>query len=554
MNWIGWLGIGSMIAFMILGLARGRVTTVEQFAVAGHRVGNLPLWSAMIAAWSSAFTLFSPAEFAFTNGVQGLYWHIYLNLGLWAAIPVVMMMKRLFPEGQTLPQYLGERFNQPSRVLSALSIVMFGIIENGAIVFLGATTLQVLGGVPFLLGALLIGSTYVLYVIWGGLSAVVWTDTARLLIYVWVAVLVVPAVIFSAGGTQEIYNGLIQTEVDSTLLLRASPFVMLTFLLSHMAAVAYGPLWQRAFAARNTGVVDRMGPVWYFGWAPFAITGAVLGVVAKAFLSDSLNSPSDAVAATISEFAPPWAQAVFIVGFLAILLSTADTNVNTACAVWCVDIHGVLNPNASDRIVLFSGRVIALLAATASFLLGMFFVQGALNALLYMFSTLAAFAPPIILGLLWQRISGMGAFWGIVVGSATTVYMIFAGFLDAPLGGLLAFVVPMTLAATVTILLSLLKPEPVREDLVFNIGRDKPIKLGVGWGAIAIFLALFSMFPFFAGYVGWERMIFPVFSMFMWLPVLGGVTLLVVLFWGYRLDRSENTAQVTAEKVQVGRG
>jgi len=204
--------------------------------------------------------------------------------------------------------------------------------------------------------------------------------------------------------------------------------------------------------------------------------------------------------------------------------------------------------------LLFSGRAIALLAATASFLIGMFFVQGALNALLYMFSTLAAFAPPIILGLLWRRVSGTGAFGGIVVGSATTVYMIFAGFLNAPLGGLLTFAVPMTLAATVTILLSFLKPEPVREDLVFNIGRDKPIKLGAGWGAIAIFLALFSMFPFFAGYVGWERMVFPVFSVFMWLPVLGGVTLLAVLFWGYRLDRKESAPQTQAgaNKVRVG--
>jgi Na+/proline symporter len=531
------------VFYIIWGFLRGMSKSLRDFIVAEGTLSSSLIFATMVATWCSGFTIFSPGEFAFSNGVQGLIWHTYLNTGLWAAIPIVLAIRRVFPEGMTLAQWIGERYNAWARVISAFCVIAFGIVENSFLVWIGAKIINIFTGMEFVWAAVLFTAIYALYTVFGGLRAVTRTDLMQMLTFVWLAIVVIPAAIYGAGGPLIIYKNLEAQGREFLNVVRVSPFIMLAWFLSHTATVGYGPIWQRTFATKHLLQFDRVMCSWYFAWAPFAISGGVLGVIGRAMIPAQVPTPSDAVPMVVSAYTHPIIQFIFMIALNAIFLATADSNCNVAASCAVVDIAGVIKPKMKEKSLLITAYVTSAIIALLCLPIGVYLVTNALTWLNYIWCCMASVAVIIALGLFWKRGTGWGGVAGLLVGIFLTVYGIIAGWPDLwpPFGWVILFSVAMFMTGFVCVIVSYITPEKIARTKPPKAAIDLPgswkVTAGPLYGAIAIFLCAYGIFPFVVRmFTSTLVMPLEVFSLIIHLPIFGGFVLLGLLAYYWWLD------------------
>lgn len=157
-------------------------------------------------------------------------------------------------------------------------------------------------------------------------------------------------------------------------------------------------------------------------------------------------------------FMPEWIAVIMIVGAIAAMMSTADSQLLASASAISEDIYRrLINPQATQSKLVALGRLATLGIGVIGFLLAWradVFVYG---MVLYAWAGLgSAFGPPLLLALHWRRTSWAGVLAGFITGTITVVVW----YNVAALKGLLYEMIPgffLSLAATV--LFSLLIPQ-----------------------------------------------------------------------------------------------
>jgi sodium/proline symporter len=186
---------------------------------------------------------------------------------------------------------------------------------------------------------------------------------------------------------------------------------------------------------------------------------SVVGLVGRKFLGDALASGKDShtlVFINMVRNVFNWlggnvgmmGLAVFCAGILlsailAAAMSTADSQLLASASAFASDLYKPLfRKNASDREMLWAGRIVVVVIAIAAFFIASSpkcaGLMGLVSCAWGAFG--AAFGPVILLALFWKRMTYWGALAGIVVGFAvdavwyafmgwTLVYEIIPGFI-----------------------------------------------------------------------------------------------------------------------------
>jgi SSS family solute:Na+ symporter len=342
----------------------------------------------------------------------------------------------------TIPEFLGRRYNEAVRLFLA---VCWGVIlvANLAIMLYATAVLLrgVLGWQPTFsiwLTAAVVG----IYTISGGLTAVVMTDVVQLVVmFVGGGAMVVRAV-YEVGGPQAMHQRLLeqgpQFADHFSLYLphdTTTPFPWTGILLG------LGCVLSTAYYAGNQAVAQRaLGAEseWHAKagvlfaslfklFIPLLV--AVPGLAAAVLLPD-LAAPDDAVPSLIRLLLPPGLRGLMFAAFLAALMSSVDSHLNSASTLWTQDIvariklrlYGRrLDERASLKLARSLG--VALLIAAASLAPQIESRFGNIyNAIQTLFSfvqgpTLAI----LLLGVSWRRATAAGALAGLIGGVALSL-------------------------------------------------------------------------------------------------------------------------------------
>ncbi len=366
----------------------------------------------------------------------------------------------------TLPQYLKNRFaakNPALQIICAVVFLVFFTIYVASSFVAGKTVL--LKVVPQLEGhdalALAIFALIIIaYTFTGGFKAVCWTDFFQGMMML-IALLAVPIIV---------------------LLFKDPDMSKLSFTLADGTFNEFNP---NPFSASWQDIVSGFGwGLGYFGMphilvrfmsikkasmvkksATVAIVWVILSLGAAIVIA-ILGRPlygQELVDAGMQErifirFAsdlfPPFIAGILLSAIVAAAMSTADSQLLVASSSFTSDIYKpVFRKEASDKEVLWVGRVVVLIVAVVAFLIASSRGEGA-AAIMDMVENAwggfgAAFGPVIILSLFWKRMTYKGAIAGVVCGSvvdvvwlltlssSTGVYEIVPGFIV----GLIACVV-----------------------------------------------------------------------------------------------------------------
>ncbi|MCK4960535.1 MAG: Na+/glucose cotransporter, partial [Planctomycetes bacterium] len=191
MHPIDWLVIGAyfLALVVVVWLSSKKQKTTEDYFLAGRNIGFFAIGASLFASNIGSEHIVGLSGQGTSSGMAMAHWELHawvMILLAWVFVPFYYR-SGVF----TMPEFLERRFNSTARwILSVVSLVAYVFTKVSVTVYAGAMVFQVLlpdisitvfGHIwgPFWIGAI---STVVLtgiYTVFGGLRAVLYTDTAQ---------------------------------------------------------------------------------------------------------------------------------------------------------------------------------------------------------------------------------------------------------------------------------------------------------------------------------------------------------------------------------------
>lgn len=442
--------------FLVLGLIawrvvrRGAPSSAEYF-LAGRHVGWFVIGASIFASNVGSEHIVGLAGTGAKDGlVMGHYeLHSYLCLMLgWVFVPFYMR-SRVF----TMPEFLELRYGPAARwILSVTMLVGYVLTKISVTIYAGAKVFEVLMGIDFWTGALVVVLLTGIYTVLGGLRAVLYTEALQAIVLLVGSIIVTLAGLSAIGGWEGLtavvepsrFNLFLPADHPDfpwTGMVFAPPIVGLWYWCTDQYIV------QRVLAGRDEATARR-GTIFaaYLKLTPFFIF-LMPGLIAYALAQSGKLELGDADAAfptMVATLLPAGVRGLVAGGLIAALMSSLAAVFNSASTVFTIDIYKKLRPRTSDLDLVRVGRI-----ATAVLVLsGIAWIpfQKKISGELYTYlqSVQAYIAPPIaavfFLGLFWRRINATGALaaliGGFLVGAARLVAELNKEALD---GWMLAF-------------------------------------------------------------------------------------------------------------------
>jgi solute:Na+ symporter, SSS family len=440
----------------------GHQRNAEDYFLAGK---SLPWWTigaSLIAANISAeqFIGMSGSGFAIGLAIASYEWM--------AAATLIIVGKYFLPifiekKLYTIPEFLEKRFSSNLKsILAVFWIALFIFVNLTSVLFLGAKALDTIlgsGDGSILIYAIIgLACFAAAYSLWGGLSAVAWTDVVQ------VALLILGGLITTVialghltpdggviTGAKYLYHAV--PEKFSMILSKGeiiTPNGTDAYWDLPGLAVLIGGMWianlyywgfnqyiiQRTLAAKN--LKEAQKGIAFAAFLKLLIPFIVVipGIVAyvlntgpdgvfssqsvdSAFINQEGGIDNDrAFPWLISQFIPTGLKGLVLAALAAAIVSSLASMLNSTATIFTMDLYKPLvNKQATDRQIVAAGRITAAVAlVTAGFMAP--FLGSIPQAFQFIQEYTGIVSPGIlaifILGLFWRKTTNNGAIWGAV--------------------------------------------------------------------------------------------------------------------------------------------
>jgi SSS family solute:Na+ symporter len=356
----------------------------------------------------------------------------------------------------------------------------------GVFLYTAAKTMYILMGWPVYLSVLIVAGVVGIYTLFGGLAAVVYTDVAQCIIMFSGSFIILAIAYTKIGGWDELVNTIssmggkyahhfdLMVPVDSP-----TPYgwAGIIFGLSFVLSPAYW-LGNQAIVQRTLGAKSEYEAKKSVIWGaflklfiPFILVGPGLAGI---ILFPGLEKSDDIYPTMVHDILPPGLTGLVFAAFLAALMSSVDSYLNSAATLWTKDIYQALFlPNKSHRHYMIVGKIFISIFIVLGVLLAP--VAGRFPSIYGYFQTVFSFFQgPLLaiisLGLFWRRANSFGASMGLILGVATSVILFWVRgeIFDSPEPFLYIAWWSFVASLTITLIGSLLtKPDPVKSTDTF---------------------------------------------------------------------------------------
>ncbi|MHC4291350.1 MAG: sodium:solute symporter [Planctomycetota bacterium] len=448
-------------------------TTTEYF-LAGRNLGWWVIGAAVFSSNIGSEHLVGLAGSGATDGVAMAHYELHawcLLVLAWVLVPFYMR-SQVF----TMPEFLEKRFSPINRtVLSVISLVAYVLTKLAVGIFAGGVVFAVMiPDVTFMgLDSFWIGSIAVIvltgiYTIMGGMRAVAYTSAIQTVILVLGSAFVTYFGLKALGGWgalrewagSEMFNlwkPIVPEGVSATWapvkestrmawyfndnypwigMLFCAPIIGLWYWCTDQYIV------QRVLGARNEQVARRgsicsaalkLLPVFIFiipGMIAFALAkSGQNAALEQAFFTENgeliRDNAQQAFPMLVAEVLPIGVRGIVVAGLLAALMSSLAGAFNASAALFTIDFYSKLRPLASQKHVVWVGRV----ATAVMVLIGLAWIpviRGGKGLYDYLQGIQSYLAPPIFvvffLGVFWKRLNAKGCLWALIVGFALGLF------------------------------------------------------------------------------------------------------------------------------------
>jgi len=422
------------LLLLIGAAASRRPSTREEFFLGGRRIGPWVTSLSYVAAYFSSVLIIGGGGFGYRYGLATL-WVGAINVLVGITLVWIVLGRRLrrFTARlgtMTVPGFLAERFrSREARIVSAVAIAVFLVIYNVSILKGMGNAFEVLMELPYMAGVLLAGAIIVLYVAWGGYTAVVWTGFFQAWIMGTGLVLLTAYTLRAADGLTSLVSRL--GSADQGLVHTPGAWGW-AGLVSFSMIVSFGvwgmpQLLVRFYSIRSVRVL-RVGVVVASLGGCLALLPYLLGAAARV-LHPGLAHSDLAIPTLSKAVLPPWAAALFLAGVIAAGMSTfaAVLIITSGALVEDLVAKGLRRP-LTERQAVRASRWVS--AGVGLISLGIALRPPALVLVLTAFAWSAIASVclwPVVLGVTWKRVTRHGVLASMVGGLTVTLAWMILG-------------------------------------------------------------------------------------------------------------------------------
>lgn len=327
----------------------------------------------------------------------------------------------------TIPQYLTNRFLSKSKALQVICAVVFLVaytVYAASSVKACGTLFHTVIGIKestamYIATVIIVGYTFL-----GGFNAVCWTDFFQGMLIL-AAMLIAPIAAAS-----------VLTLSDTVVATQQTPGFWNAF--ANWKDIASGLGWGLGYfgmphiiirfmslkSQKDLKKSAKIGISWTVLIVIFAALIGIIGRLAFGF-NEEINEGSLVFITMVRKIFPGVISGILLSAVLAASMSTADSQLLAAASSFSADVYQpVIRKNkASDKEMLWSGRIVVLVIAVCALLIASNPSSGSIMSLVSnawgVFG--AAFGPAIMLSLFWKRFNFGGAVAGIVVGAVVDI-------------------------------------------------------------------------------------------------------------------------------------
>ncbi|TWU67100.1 Sodium/glucose cotransporter [Crateriforma conspicua] len=301
---------------------------------------------------------------------QGLAVAAWQLMGsVFICLVAITLLPRFLQAGiYTMPEFLEYRYNTLARsIMAIVTVAIYVGVLLTAVLYTGATALEVLLGVPMSTGVWIIGAIGTLYAATGGLKAIAYADliqgSALLIGGLIVFVLGLSAsggwADFSAANSDKLKLLLFKGHPGYDQLPWYTVFTGMWIVMIYYCGLNQF-IVQRNLAAKTLrdGQLGMLfaGALWLL--IPFAIV--MPGIMAGNLYADELAGKSDAAYPTlIKNLVGPGLRGFIFAAIAGAIISTLASLLNSASTIASIDIfQRLIRPQASDKTVVRLGRIL----------------------------------------------------------------------------------------------------------------------------------------------------------------------------------------------------
>ena len=430
---------------------KGQTKTAEDYFLASKALPWWAIGSSLIAANISAEQFIGMSGSGFAGGLA------IASYEFMAALTLIIVGKFFLPvfikQGiYTIPEFVEKRFSTNLKTILAIFwIALFLFVNLTSVLFLGGKAIDTIVGVgdgsmiiPAIIALALFAAAYSLY---GGLSAVAWTDVIQVALLVLGGVITTLIALHYVTPEGGIMNGISHIadvagdKFDMVLSRDHKEYNNLPGIY-----VLIGGLWvanlyywgfnqyiiQRTLAAKSLKEAQRGIAFAAFLKMLIPFIVAIPGIIAYVMYTENLHEAKSAFeiagSATLNnDNAYPWLISTFIpiglkglvlAALAAAIVSSLASMLNSTSTIFTMDIYKpYINQEASQTKLVNVGRLTAGIALVIAVLLAP--LLGGIDQMFQYIQEYTGLVSPGILavflmGLFWKKATNKGAIWGVL--------------------------------------------------------------------------------------------------------------------------------------------
>ena len=359
------LVLGISIIFVILGIVYSKkFKGLNNYLLANRSVGTFSLTSSLVASALGAWILFGPASAATWGGIGAV-----IGYALGTAFPLFILIylgtqfREKYPKGKTLIEVIrlkyGPNLFKLILVLSIFYMTIFLIAEVTAVSML----INYISGTDLWITALIVIISSLIYTLYGGLRASIFTDNIQFLFLI--VLLLITFSYLLNFNTNEFNFDYIKTKQPQLLSINYLPNFTagLTFFIAVAATnLFHQGNWQRVYAAKNTEVLKKSLIFSFLIIIPIVFFMGFTGLVAVS--SENLVAPDLAFFQLLLKDQYLIISVIIIFLAISLTVSSIDTIINAISSLIIVDGKKIIKIKNYD---LLSKQIIIILSIIALF-------------------------------------------------------------------------------------------------------------------------------------------------------------------------------------------
>lgn len=532
-------------AILILGVGlwvsrdkKGHQKNAEDYFLASK---SLPWWAigaSLIAANISAeqFIGMSGSGFASGLAIASYEWM--------AAITLIIVGKYFLPifieKGlYTIPEFVEKRYSTNLKtILAVFWIALYVFVNLTTVLYLGSLALETIMGVPMMYGVMGLALFAAAYSLYGGLSAVAWTDVIQVVFLVVGGLVTTYLALNTVSDGQGMFAGLntiyeAVPERFAMILDKSNP----EYKNLPGIAVLVGGMWvanlyywgfnqyiiQRTLAAKS--LKEAQKGILFAALLKLVIPLIVVipGIAAYVMVNDPAimarlgtagleNLPTaeqaDKAYPWLLQFLPTGLKGVAFAALAAAIVSSLASMLNSTSTIFTMDIYKqYINKNASDKATVNMGRISGLVALIIACIMAP--LLGNLDQAFQFIQEYTGVVSPgilavFILGLFWKKTTNKGAIIGALVSIPIAMYFKVAPkgwstsslFVDVPFMDQMGYTVILTMI--VIALVSFIQHKGADDEKGIDISKEmfktSPLFNIGAFAVIIILVALYALF------------------------------------------------------------